>query len=123
MILKFHPAINHDGTSAPYLIDVVFQHWKSDEVLFKSTMDRAACHMTQSSKLVHVYSRTDKKTRRKGDTSGDYLEVVEIFANCNWDCLLIKVRPLGKDEGACHTVGADGKKRPSCFFNSVSVHF
>lgn len=119
MTLKFHQTLNHDGTPAPCLISAVYQDFENNEVLFNATMDREACHQTQTTKRVHVYSRTDKVTRCKGATSGDYLEVVSIFVNCNWDSLLIKVRRLGKDGGVCHTVDPDGKNRPSCFFHQL----
>lgn len=119
MTLKFRYGFNHDGTPAPYLIRAAIQNAKTDEFLCIVNMDREACHKTQTSGRLHVYSCTDKITRCKGATSGDYLEVVEIFANCNWDSLLIKVRPLGKDGGVCHTDGIDGKKRPSCFFRQL----
>lgn len=119
MKLDFHPAINHDGTPAPNLITVVLQDFESNEVLYAPTMDQEAWGQTQTTKRVHVYSRTEKKVRCKGATSGDFLQMVEVAANCNSDSLLIKVRRLGKDGGVCHVAGPDGKKRPSCFFRPV----
>lgn len=120
MTLKFHPAFNHDGTPAPNLITVVLQDFESNKVLYPPTMDEKAWCQTQATGRVHVYSRTDKVTKCKGVTSGDCLEVVSVFVNCNWDCLLIKVRRLGKDGGVCHTVDPDGKNRPSCFFHQLA---
>lgn len=119
MILKFHPALNHDGTNAPWLISAVIQDYQSNEVLFVATMDRGSCERTQSTGFVHIYSYTYKMTRRKGLVSGNYLEVVSKFINCNHDNLLIKVRRLGKDGGVCHTIGPDGKNRSSCFFQQL----
>lgn len=119
MELKFHPALNHDGTPAPNLIAVVPQDFKSNEVLFVATMDEEAWRQTQATRRIHVYSRTEKRVRCKGATSGDFLEVIFIFANCNNDSLLIKVRRLGKDGGVCHVTGPDGKKQPTCFFREL----
>jgi phosphoribosyl-AMP cyclohydrolase len=53
----------------------------------------------------------------KGATSGDTLELVEVRVNCEQNSLLYLVKPLG--QGACHTKGADGQARPSCYYRRI----
>ena len=50
-----------------------------------------------------MYSRSKQRLWTKGETSGNYLFVKEIFNDCDNDCLLIKANPAGP---VCHT-GAD----------------
>ena len=49
------------------------------------------------------YSRTKSRLWTKGETSGNYLDVVSLHPDCDHDTLLIKVNPKGP---VCHT-GAD----------------
>ena len=47
----------------------------------------------------HFFSRTRQKLWTKGETSGHYLNVVDIYLDCDADTLLIKVHPIGP---TCH---------------------
>lgn len=109
-------AFNRDGTPAPDLIPVVLQDFPGPAVLYVASMSRRALCLTLQTRRIHVYSRSAKKVRRKGATSGDELEMVAVYVNCNQDSLLIRVRRLGSDGGACHTRRPDGPHRPSCFY-------
>ena len=56
---------------------------------------------------------------RKGDTSGDWLAVVDVRVNCEQNSLLYRVRPQG--EGVCHTRDpATGKPRARCFYRRLT---
>lgn len=72
-------------------------------------MNDEAYQKTQDEKRVTFYSRTKQRLWTKGETSGNFLEVKEIIADCDQDTLLIKVIPVGP---VCHT-GAD-----TCFNES-----
>jgi len=63
-------------------------------------MDRKALKRTIKTNHVTFYSRTNKKLWTKGETSGNFLDVVEIKTDCDQDTLLIKVKPAGP---TCHT--------------------
>ena len=54
-------------------------------------------------KKVTFFSRTKQRLWTKGETSGNFLELVDILIDCDQDTLLIKVNPVGP---VCHT-GAD----------------
>jgi phosphoribosyl-ATP pyrophosphohydrolase/phosphoribosyl-AMP cyclohydrolase len=66
-------------------------------------MNEEALTITQERGLVTFYSRTRQKLWTKGETSGNYLTVREIVADCDNDTLLIKAIPAGP---VCHT-GSD----------------
>ncbi|OGF26464.1 hypothetical protein A2477_03290 [Candidatus Falkowbacteria bacterium RIFOXYC2_FULL_47_12] len=119
----FQPALNHDGTRAPDLITVILQDNPHSAVLYAATMDDKALALTLKTMRVHLYSRSAKKMRRKGATSGDELAIMDILTNCNQDCLLIKVKRLGQDGGCCHTRinpnDPHAPHRATCFYRVV----
>ncbi len=93
------------------LIPAVIQDYRTGVVLMLGFMDEEAFNKTLETKLVHFYSRTRRKLWMKGEESGDKLEVIEIFDDCDNDTILVKVKMLGK--AVCHT----GAK--SCFFKKI----
>jgi phosphoribosyl-ATP pyrophosphohydrolase/phosphoribosyl-AMP cyclohydrolase len=62
-------------------------------------MTRKALAATQASGRVTFWSRSKQRLWTKGETSGNYLEVRSIAADCDRDTLLILARPSGP---ACH---------------------
>ncbi|NNE56428.1 MAG: bifunctional phosphoribosyl-AMP cyclohydrolase/phosphoribosyl-ATP diphosphatase HisIE [Flavobacteriales bacterium] len=88
------------------LVPVVIQHFLSKQVLMLGYMNKAALAKTKKEKRVTLYSRSKKRLWTKGETSGNFLEVESIAADCDQDTLLILARPLGP---TCHTGQA------SCF--------
>jgi phosphoribosyl-ATP pyrophosphohydrolase/phosphoribosyl-AMP cyclohydrolase len=76
-------------------------------------MNEEAFIKTQSENKVTFFSRTKQRLWTKGETSGNFLMVKEIFSDCDNDTILIKVQPTGP---VCHT-GAD-----TCF-NEVNLSF
>lgn len=81
------------------LIPAVVQNVKSRDVLMVGFMNKEAWEKTLSSGKVTFWSRTRKKLWTKGETSGNYLDVQNIFLDCDCDTLLIKVKPQGP---VCH---------------------
>ena len=88
------------------LIPAIVQHATSGEVRMLGYMDRAALDATIADRLVTFHSRSRGKPWRKGETSGNLLDLVDIRLDCDRDALLILARPRGP---TCHT-GSD-----SCF--------
>ncbi len=85
------------------LIPCIVQDSKTAKVLMLGFMNEEALEKTQQEKLITFYSRSKKRLWTKGESSGNYLEVVEILEDCDNDTLLIKASPKG---AVCHT-GAD----------------
>ncbi len=65
------------------------------------------------------YSTSRQELHRKGETSGDVLEVVGVRANCDQNSVLMTVRKLGT--GACHERDSSGQHYASCFFRPLVV--
>jgi phosphoribosyl-ATP pyrophosphohydrolase/phosphoribosyl-AMP cyclohydrolase len=92
------------------LIPAVIQDAVSNEVLMVAYMNKESFEITLREKRTCFWSRSRQTLWRKGETSGHVQKVLEIRADCDADCLLIKVKQTGP---ACHT----GER--SCFFNRL----
>lgn len=86
---------NGDG-----LIPVIIQDNASLKVLMLGYMNEKAYTMSTTSRMVTFYSRTRDCIWVKGETSGNYLTINSIEADCDNDTLLIRVTPAGP---TCHT--------------------
>ena len=82
----------------------------SGEVLMLAYMNEESLKLTLEKKLACFWSRSRKELWLKGATSGNYLHVQEIVADCDRDALLLYVKPDGP---ACHL----GNK--SCFVDDL----
>jgi len=92
------------------LIPAVIQNSITLKTLMLGYMNKEAVNKTIASGTVWFYSRSRQKLWNKGETSGNYLKTVKIFADCDCDCLLIYARPCGP---VCHT------NNESCFFRDI----
>lgn len=103
-----------DFTKTNGLIPVIIQDFYSLKVLMLGYMDEVAFAKTQAEKKVTFFSRSRKTLWTKGETSGNFLNVVSISKDCDDDTLLIKVVPDGP---TCHIGSA------SCFNESSAKGF
>ena len=94
------------------LIPVVIQNVDSREVLMLGFTNREAVELTLKTGTAWFWSRSRRKLWNKGETSGNFLHVREVYADCDTDSLLYLCVPDGPP---CHT-GAD-----SCFFNRIEL--
>lgn len=85
------------------LLPCVVQDSKTSKVLMLGFMNPEALQKTIAEKRVTFFSRSKQRLWTKGETSGNFLELVDILQDCDRDTLLIKVNPKGP---SCHT-GAD----------------
>jgi phosphoribosyl-ATP pyrophosphohydrolase/phosphoribosyl-AMP cyclohydrolase len=81
------------------LLPVVVQDVASGAVLMLAFADREAVERTLATGQAHFWSRSRRALWRKGETSGNVLEVVEVTADCDGDALLVRARPAGP---TCH---------------------
>ena len=93
------------------LIPVIIQHSENKDVLMLGYMNNEALKKTIKSKKVWFYSRSKKRLWEKGESSGNYLKLINIKSDCDKDALLILAKPEGP---TCHT----GKN--SCFYNKAT---
>lgn len=94
------------------LVPAVVQDDTTNEVLMVGFMNQEALEKTRGTGYVTFFSRTRNALWTKGETSGNRLEVVSLFTDCDDDTVLARVRRLG-DGNVCHT-GAR-----SCFFTPL----
>jgi phosphoribosyl-AMP cyclohydrolase len=92
------------------LIPAIVQDSENGQVLMMGFMDKTAVERTFKERMVCFWSRSRHKYWVKGETSGHFQLVTEMFVDCDQDCLLIKVNQIG---ATCH----EGYR--SCFFRKI----
>jgi phosphoribosyl-ATP pyrophosphohydrolase/phosphoribosyl-AMP cyclohydrolase len=96
------------------LVPAIIQDDSTLQVLMLGYMNREAYDKTVATGRVTFWSRTRQTLWTKGETSGNYLEVVSITPDCDADTLLVRAIPHGP---TCHT----GSK--NCFKTSETEGF
>ena len=88
------------------LLPVIVQDSVTLKVLMLGYMNREAFDKTVAEGKVTFWSRSRECLWTKGETSGNFLHVVELLKDCDSDTLLVMARPDGP---TCH------RGTPSCF--------
>ncbi len=96
----------HAAKNADALIPAIIQDDSTMQVLMLGYMNREAYEKSLAEGRVTFFSRTRKCLWTKGETSGNFLNIVSVAADCDADTLLIRVVPEGP---VCH-MGS-----PTCF--------
>jgi phosphoribosyl-ATP pyrophosphohydrolase/phosphoribosyl-AMP cyclohydrolase len=96
------------------LVPVIIQDSNTLQILMLGYMNEEALSKTQSEGKVTFFSRSKNRLWTKGEESGNFLFVKEIYADCDNDTILIKAEPAGP---TCHT----GSK--SCFKEETAKGF
>lgn len=94
------------------ILPTVVQDAHSGKVLMLGYMNRESLRVTLGDKRVTFYSRSKQRLWTKGETSGNFLHLVDAAIDCDQDTLLITAHPDGP---TCHK-GAD-----SCFGDSIGT--
>ena len=100
------------------VIPVVLQHADTKEVLYVAYANELALEETLKTRRAVLWSTSRNELWRKGETSGDVLELVDVRVNCEQNSLLYSVRPRG---GTCHTRDAEGNTRPNCYYRTIDA--
>lgn len=82
------------------LVPAIVQDARTGKVLMLGFMNAEAIETTEALGRVTFFSRSKNRLWTKGETSGNFLDVVSIVADCDDDTLLIKANPRGP---ICHT--------------------
>ncbi|MDE5998424.1 MAG: bifunctional phosphoribosyl-AMP cyclohydrolase/phosphoribosyl-ATP diphosphatase HisIE, partial [Muribaculaceae bacterium] len=99
---------------ADSLLPVIVQDVVTLKVLMLGYMNREAFDRTVETGHVTFWSRTRHRLWTKGEMSGHYLELVEMYPDCDSDALLVKANPIGP---TCH------RGTTSCFDTPDSEGF
>lgn len=92
------------------LLPAVVQHARTGRVLMLGYMNETALRETLSRGRVVFYSRSRQSLWTKGETSGHFLDVVDVSSDCDADAILVLADPLGP---TCH------KGTESCFADAL----
>ena len=101
------------------LAPAVIQDATTGELLMLGFMNRAALDMTLRTGFVTFYSRTRQALWTKGESSGNRLQVVSAFTDCDQDTILLRVRVFGEGK-VCHTGTRSCFTRELRFENTIA---
>jgi phosphoribosyl-AMP cyclohydrolase len=106
-----HP--NPPAFSSPTdLVTAIAQDVTTGQVLMVAHMNREAWDETLRTGRAVYFSRSRGRLWRKGEESGNFQRVIEVYVDCDGDAVLLKVEQDGG--AACHA------GYPSCFFRQVT---
>lgn len=92
------------------LVAAVVQDVNTKQVLMVGYMNRESLEITLRERRACFWSRSRQKLWRKGESSGNVLNLVEIRTDCDNDAMLLLCDPVGP---TCHT------NETSCFYRVV----
>lgn len=95
--------MNVDFNKMSGLVPAIVQDSISGKVLMQGYMNEEALAKTEESGKVTFFSRSKNRLWTKGETSGNFMELVSIASDCDGDSILVKAIPSGP---VCHT-GSD----------------
>jgi phosphoribosyl-ATP pyrophosphohydrolase/phosphoribosyl-AMP cyclohydrolase len=101
-----------DWSKGDGLLPAVVQDARTGKILMLGYMNAEALRTTLDTRRVTFFSRSKNRLWTKGETSGNFLNVVRIAADCDNDSLLVQANPDGP---TCHT-GSE-----SCFGDAADT--
>jgi phosphoribosyl-ATP pyrophosphohydrolase/phosphoribosyl-AMP cyclohydrolase len=109
-----------DWNKGDGLLPAVVQHWRSGAVLMLGYMNAEALVQTLQSGKVTFFSRSKQRLWTKGETSGNFLVLKSLHADCDNDAILVLADPQGP---TCHLGTAscfdDGSAPPLAFLAAL----
>ncbi|MET3661136.1 phosphoribosyl-AMP cyclohydrolase [Aquamicrobium ahrensii] len=106
---SFTPRFDANG-----LITAVVTDAADSMLLMVAHMNAEALALTLETGVAHYWSRSRKALWKKGETSGNLQQVVELRTDCDQDAIWLRVKVAGHD-ATCHT------GRRSCFYRTVEA--
>jgi phosphoribosyl-AMP cyclohydrolase len=101
-------------------VPVVVQDVADGRILMLAYVNQQALKVTLEKRMATFWSTSRNELWTKGETSGDYLNIIDIYIDCDQDALIYRVVPQGS--GACHTKDPEsGRTRSSCFYRKLTM--
>lgn len=101
-------------------VPCVVQDVSDGNILMLAYVNQLALDTTFEKGMATFWSTSRDELWTKGETSGDFLKIVEVLTDCDQDALVYRVEPQG--HGACHTKDPKtGNARKSCFYRKVDI--
>ncbi len=102
------------------LIPAVVQDVADGRILMVAYANELALKTSFEKGMATFWSTSRNELWTKGETSGDFLKIVEILTDCDQDAIIYRVVPQGG--GACHTKDPEtGKTRETCFYRKIEL--
>lgn len=96
------------------LVTAVVTDASDGMLLMVAHMNAEALALTIETGVAHYWSRSRNSLWKKGETSGNLQQIVELRTDCDQDAIWLKVKVAGHD-ATCHT------GRRSCFYRTVGL--
>ena len=93
------------------VITAVAQDYETNEILMLANMNKEALQKTIETKKAHYWSTSRNQLWLKGESSGHFQEIKEIYVDCDMDAIILKIKQTG---AACH----EGYR--SCFYRKLN---
>jgi phosphoribosyl-ATP pyrophosphohydrolase/phosphoribosyl-AMP cyclohydrolase len=107
------------------LLPAIVQHARTGEVLMLAFMNEEALGRTLATGRAVFYSRSRQQLWTKGETSGNFLNVVDVSTDCDSDTILVLADPLGptchKGTESCFADAAPTDVKPLCFLSVLET--
>ncbi len=101
------------------VVPVVVQDIADGRILMLAYVNRQALETTLEKGMATFWSTSRNELWTKGETSGDFLKIVDIYIDCDQDALIYRVELQGG--GSCHTRDpVSGQTRASCFYRKLN---
>lgn len=101
-------------------VPTVVQDIADGRILMLAYVNQQALQTTLEKGMATFWSTSRNELWTKGETSGDFLKIVDIYTDCDQDALIYRVEPQGG--GACHTKDPQsGRTRSSCFYRKLNL--
>jgi len=111
-----------DWAKGDGLVPAIVQHWRSGAALMLGYMNAEALAQTQQTGKVTFYSRSKQRLWVKGETSGHFLLLKSLRADCDNDTILVQAEPIGP---TCHkgtqSCFGDGSEPPVAFLAELDA--
>ncbi len=105
--------IELDFTKGEGLLPAIVQDHESGKVLMLAYINEESWKKTLETGEAHFWSRSRRELWHKGGTSGHVQKIREVYADCDNDTVLFRVKQVGG--AACH------KGYESCFYQKVDA--
>ncbi|MFI3290606.1 MAG: phosphoribosyl-AMP cyclohydrolase [Opitutales bacterium] len=99
------------------VIPAIAQCAKTGEILILGYANKLALDTTFAKQKATFWSTSRNELWTKGETSGDFLELVDVLVNCEQNSIVYKVNVVNK--GSCHTKKANGEVRYGCYYRKI----
>ena len=101
------------------LLPAIVQEKKSGTILMMAYVNSEAIELSIKTGYATFWSRSRNSLWKKGETSGNMMNIIDILVDCDQDSIIYQVEK--SSGGACHTHSKKGDYRESCFYRKINL--